>query len=225
MTAYHQLETRFRRIGALDEAISVLHWDTAAIMPAGGAAARAEQLATLRLVVHEHLTAPALSDLLAEAEAARDGLDAWQRANLREMQRRRLHAATVPGALVEAKSRACSECEVIWRKARSENDFAAVLPALEQVLRLEREIAAVKAEPLGASPYEALLDHYEPGGSVETIDRLFDKIERFLPDLLDAVLTRQAGLPPTWTPGYNTALAGDWWPCGRLSHSSAPSSC
>ena len=200
MTAYHQLETRFRRIGALEEAISVLHWDTAAIMPAGGAAARAEQLATLRLVVHEHLTAPALGELLAEAGAAHDGLDAWQRANLREMQRRRLHAAAVPGALVEAESRACSECEVIWRKARSENDFAAVLPALEQVLRLEREIAAVKAEPLGASPYEALLDYYEPGGSVETIDRLFDEIARFLPDLLDAVLIRQAGLPPTWTP-------------------------
>jgi len=178
----------------------VLHWDTAAIMPSGGAAARAEQLATLRLVVHEHLTAPALGELLAEAEPARDDLDAWQRANLREMQRRRLHAATVPGALVEAKSRACSECEVIWRKARSENDFAAVLPALEQVLRLEREIAAIKAEPLGANPYEALLDHYEPGGSVETIDRLFDEIARFLPDLLDAVLIRQAGLPPTWTP-------------------------
>jgi carboxypeptidase Taq len=200
MTAYHQLETRFRRIGALEEAISVLHWDTAAIMPAGGAAARAEQLATLRLVVHEHLTAPALGELLAEAEAAHDGLDAWQRANLREMQRRRVHAAAVPGALVEAESRACSECEVIWRKARSENDFAAVLPALEKVLRLEREIAAVKAEPLCASQYEALLDHYEPGGSVEEIDRLFDEIAGFLPDLLDEVLTRQAGLPPAWAP-------------------------
>ena len=71
MTAYHELETRFHRIGALEEAISVLHWDTAAIMPAGGAAARAEQLATLRLVVHEHLTAPALSELLAEADRAK----------------------------------------------------------------------------------------------------------------------------------------------------------
>ena len=47
MTAYHQLETRFRRIGAIEGAISMLHWDAAAIMPAGGAAARAEQLASL----------------------------------------------------------------------------------------------------------------------------------------------------------------------------------
>ena len=31
MSAYRQLEERFRRIGAIEQAISVLHWDTAAI--------------------------------------------------------------------------------------------------------------------------------------------------------------------------------------------------
>ena len=66
---------------------------------------------------------------------------------------------------------------------------------LERVLRLERELRAVKAEHLGSSPYEALLDQYEPGGSVAAIDRLFDEIARFLPNLLEAVLTRQAALP------------------------------
>jgi carboxypeptidase Taq len=195
MTAYRQLETRFRQIGTIEQAISVLHWDTAAMMPSGGATARAEQLATLRLIAHQHLTEPKIERLLIEAEAAGDPLDNWQRANLREMRRRWRHAAAVPGALVEAESRACSECEAVWRKARAENNFAAVLPGLQQVLHLERELAAIKAERFGTSPYEALLDQYEPGGSVATIDHLFDEIASFLPDLLEGVLTRQAGLP------------------------------
>jgi carboxypeptidase Taq len=195
MTAYQQLEARFRRIGALEEAISVLNWDAAAMMPAGGAAARAEQLATLRLIAHEHLTAPTLGDLMSKAETELNGLDSWQRANLREMQRRRVHAAAVPGTLVEAESRACSECEATWRKARSQNDFAAVLPALVQVLRVEREIGAIKSGHLGMSPYESLLDQYEPGVSVAAIDPLFDEIVDFLPNLLEAVLSRQAALP------------------------------
>ena len=195
MTAYRQLETRFRQIGTIEQAISVLHWDTAAMMPSGGATARAEQLATLRLIAHQHLTEPKMESLLIEAEAAGDPLDNWQRANLREMRRRWRHASAVPGALVEAESRACSECEVVWRKARAENDFAAVLPGLQQVLHLERELAAIKVERFGTSPYEALLDQYEPGGSVATIDHLFDEIASFLPDLLEGVLTRQAGLP------------------------------
>ena len=200
MTAYRQLETRFRQIGTIEQAISVLHWDTAAMMPSGGATARAEQLATLRLIAHQHLTEPKIERLLIEAEAAGDPLDNWQRANLREMRRRWRHAAAVPGALVEAESRACSVCEAVWRKARAKNDFAAALPGLQQVLHLEREIAAIKAERFGTSPYEALLDQYEPGGSVATIDHLFDEIASFLPDLLDGVLTRQAGLPSPPTP-------------------------
>jgi carboxypeptidase Taq len=195
MTAYRQLEVLFRRIGAIEGAISMLHWDAAAMMPAGGAAARAEQLATLRVISHQHLTAPEIGDLVAEAESESDALEEWQRANLREMQRRRAHAAALPETLVEAESRACSECEAVWRNARAQNDFAAVLPLLERVLRLEREIAAIKAKHLGSSPYEALLDQYEPGGSVAMIDRLFDELTRFLPDLLEAVLTRQAAFP------------------------------
>src|SRR5215472_5953268 len=200
MTAYRQLEKRFRRIGSIEGAISMLHWDAAAMMPAGGAEARAEQLATLRLIAHQHLAAPEIGDLLAEAEGEIDVLDGWQRANFREMGRRRVHAAALPGTLVEAESRACSECEAVWRTARAQNDFAAVLPLLERVLRLEREIAATKAEHLGSSPYAALLDQYEPGGSVATIDRLFDELSGFLPDLLDKVLSRQAALSPVLTP-------------------------
>ena len=200
MTAYSQLEALFRRIGAIEGAISMLHWDAAAMMPAGGAAARAEQLATLRAINHKHLTAPEIADLVAEAETESDALDEWQRANLREMRRRRVHAAALPDTLVEEESHACSKCEAVWRNARAQNDFAAVLPLLERVLRLEREIAAIKAEHLGSSPYEALLDQYEPGGSVATIDRLFGELMCFLPDLLERVLTRQAAFPLSLAP-------------------------
>ena len=178
----------------------MLHWDAAAMMPAGGAAARAEQLATLRVISHKHLTAPEIADLVAEAETESDALDEWQRANLREMGRRRVHAAALPDTLVEEESHACSKCEAVWRNARAQNDFAAVLPLLERVLRLEREIAAIKAEHLGSSPYEALLDQYEPGGSVATIDRLFGELMCFLPDLLERVLTRQAAFPLSLAP-------------------------
>jgi carboxypeptidase Taq len=48
MTAYPDLEARFRHLGAVEEAIAVLHWDAAAMMPPGGVAARTEQLAALR---------------------------------------------------------------------------------------------------------------------------------------------------------------------------------
>jgi carboxypeptidase Taq len=192
MSAYAKLEARFGRIGAIEDAIGFLHWDASAMMPPGGAASRAEQLATLRVVAHEELTALAVEDLLAEAEAeAGNKLDQWQRANLREMRRRWRHAAAVPGDLVAALSQARSRSEAAWREARPADDFSAALPGLEDVLTVTCEIAAAKAAALGATPYEALLDQYEPGGTTAEIDRLFAQIEGFLPALLDAALARQ----------------------------------
>src|SRR5262245_57878568 len=148
MTAYQELETRFGRLGAVEEAIAMLHWDAAAMMPSGGAAARTEQLATLRLIAHQLATAPDLADLLAGAEEDADSLGDWQRANLREMRRRWRHATAVPSDLIEAYSRARSESEVVWRQARPADDFGAALPGLELGLKLVREIAQAKAAAL-----------------------------------------------------------------------------
>ena len=169
----------------------MLHWDLATQMPAGGAAARAEQLAALKLVCHEIITDAALPDLLGAA-AAQNELDSWQRANLKEMRRAWLHASALPADLVEAFSKACSACEMAWRSARPANDFAAVLPALGQVLVLTREVAAAKAARLGKSAYDALLDQYEPDGSAAAIDAVFAPVARVLPELVDGAIAAQA---------------------------------
>jgi carboxypeptidase Taq len=191
---YDRLEARFKRLGALQEAAAMLQWDYATFMPEGGAAARAEQLATLKVVCHEILTDPALEDLLAAAEGRSD-LDDWQRANVAEMRRRWVHATAVPAALVEALSKACSACEMRWREARPKSDFKAVLPALKRLLYLVQEIAMAKAERLAKSPYEALLDEYEPGGSTAVIDPLFAELARVLPRLVEGALERQRRRP------------------------------
>jgi carboxypeptidase Taq len=195
MTPYQTLETRFRRLGTLGEAAAVLQWDSATQMPEGAAPARAEQTATLRVISHEILTQPDTGDLLAGAEAQNE-LDAWQRANIREMRRRWLHATALPPELVEDLTKACSASEMVWRKARPAADFAAVKPHLETVLSLVREAAASKAARLGTSPYEALLDEFEPGGTVAAIDALFDDLAGMLPDLIDQAIVRQTALGP-----------------------------
>ncbi len=193
-SAYAELETRFRRLGTLQEALGVLHWDQATQMPEGGAAARGEQLAGVKLVCHEIITDPALPDLLDRAGTQND-LDSWQRANLREMRRAWLHAASVPADLVEAFSKACTACEMAWRKARPADDFAAVKPALQRVLDLTREVATAKAARLGKTPYDALLDQYEPEASAAAIDAVFEPLARNLPALIDRALAAQARRP------------------------------
>ncbi len=194
-TAYQRLEARFHDICVLEDTIRILHWDQATIMPSGGAEARAEQLARLEVMRHEKLTASDLADDLSAADAA--ALDVWPAANLREMRRIQRKAVAVPADLVAAHSRACSLCEIAWRKARQDDDFSAIVEPLGELLNLTRDVGTARGDALDCSLYDALLQDYEPGASSEYIDPLFDDLAAFLPDFLDDVLTRQdaAGMP------------------------------
>jgi carboxypeptidase Taq len=189
-SAYAQLEQRFRRILVLGDAAEALHWDYATMMPPGGGPGRGEQLAELSAVCHALLSASETGDLLAEAHQD-DSLNDWQAANLKAMQRKWAHATALSQELVLAFSKACTGCETVWRTARADNDFATVLPHMEALLSLVRECAQAKAEKLGLSPYDALLDEFEPGGRSAVIDGRFAELEAFLPDFLKQVLERQ----------------------------------
>lgn len=198
MTAYKTLEAHYARLGKLEGATGMLHWDMATMMPKGGAATRAEQLATLSVIMHELGTDPRLEGWFGAA--GDETLTAWQQANLHEMSRAWKHATAVPSHLVEAISKAGSDCEFTWRKARGENDWATLRPKLEKVIALTREKAAAKAEAMGVSPYEAMLDEFEPGGTTARIDAIFDELAAFLPDFTQRVLDHQAAGPKVVVP-------------------------
>jgi carboxypeptidase Taq len=199
MPAYQALEARFRRLSDIRGALAVLHWDRHTMMPSGGNAVRADQVATLQQIAHELLISAETGALLDQASADAAGLDPWQTANLREIRRAYAHATALAPELVAAQARATARAEMIWREARARSDFAMLRPALEEVFRLAREEAAAKAQALGLAPYDALLDGYEPGLTGAAIDSLLDPLAERLPDLLEQVLTRQR--EPLPTPG------------------------
>src|SRR3954469_10413877 len=62
------LKTRLAEVHDLNRVSSLLGWDQAVTMPAGGAAVRAEQMATVGRIAHERLTSPDIGRLLGELE-------------------------------------------------------------------------------------------------------------------------------------------------------------
>lgn len=198
MSAYARLEAHFARMSHIGGALEILHWDMAAMMPEGGASDRAEQLATLKVLHHEMATDERLETWLAKANE--ENLDDWQSANLREMDRAWRHANAVPAELVSALSKAGSACEMTWRTARKANDFETLAPLLQTVVDHVREVAAAKSESLGLSPYDALMDQYEPGGREARIDGLFEDLAGFLPGFTDEVIAKQAAGPDILEP-------------------------
>ena len=170
----------------------MLGWDAATMMPAGGAAARGDQLAVLASVAHAMLTNPATADDLHEAHAPDD----WAAANLDLMRHAHRRATALPADLVEARERANSLCEKVWRTARADSDFAAVRPALTEVVNLTRLAADALAPAMGLSPYDALMDGYQPGITVADVTPVFARYAAWLDDALPRALARQDAAPP-----------------------------
>ncbi len=216
MTAYDRLIARAARIATIGEAAAMLGWDAAAMMPAGGGAARGDQLAVLAGLSHELGTAPALADDLAEAEAAVDA-DSWRAANLELMRRAHTRATAIPTDLVEAQARANSTCEKVWRTARENADFPAVRPYLAEVVGLVRQQASALAGPLGLSPYDALMDGYQTGIEAADVAPVFADYEAFLRGALPRILDRQQAAPGTIRPAGPFAAEVQEALCRRLA--------
>ncbi|WP_368164038.1 carboxypeptidase M32 [Aeromonas sp. R6-2] len=189
--SYQKLEQHQQQIHRLQHLAAICGWDQATMMPEGGNDARAEAMAELEVLLHEKQTAPDVGDWIAAAEG--ESLSPPQQANLHEIRRHWQDARLLPADLVEALSLAGSKCEHAWRRQRKENDWAGFAPNLEEVVRLSREVARLRAEALGVRPYDAMLALYEPGMSVTRLDQVFGDLATWLPGLITEVTERQRG--------------------------------
>ena len=188
------LTTRLSEIQRINSAASLLSWDQETYMPAGGGEARAEQISTLQGIAHQKLISPETEQLLAtwvdqQSGEIRDSPgEAWDepaRSLLREVWRDYSRAKKLPSDFVMTLSRECSLAQQVWAEAKENHAFSQFLPNLRTVLSLKRE----EAEYLGYrdSPYNALLDVYEPGFTIAALRPLFAQIKGRLVPLLKKI--------------------------------------
>ena len=78
---------------------------------------------------------------------------------------------------------------------RHDNNWQDFAPLLDENLQLVRESAQIRAEILGKSAYDILLDDFSPGLSQQVIDPIFDELKSFLPGFIPQVLQRQQQQP------------------------------
>ncbi len=196
--AFDQLKTHLARVYDLQRAAHVLEWDQETFMPDGATEARAHQLATLHTLAHEHLTSEAVGALLdalePQADASQTGAAdplSLEASLVRAARRDYDRARKVPSTLVTALTETSARAQTAWKQARAADDFARFAPHLERLVALSRE----KAEALGydATPYDALLDQYEPGMTTAAVARVFAELREDLVPLVEALA---AAAPP-----------------------------
>jgi carboxypeptidase Taq len=182
-----ELREKLAEVEDLGRAARVLGWDQQTMMPATGAPARAEQLATLERLAHELFTAPAIGRLLEELRPYEESLDPESvDASLVRVTRRDYEKAVrVPPELSADIARSASLAQQAWIEARSASDYDRFRPHLERNLDLKRRYVDC-FEPVGER-YDVLLDDFEHGTSTGEVRELFARVKERLVPLIAAV--------------------------------------
>jgi len=203
-----ELEQRFAEIKDLQAGISILGWDQEVMMPPGGADARANTMATLTTVVHERTTARPLARLVERLHDEREALKPRQRRTV-ELARRMVKKATaIPSSLAAEIARTESRGLEAWKAARATSDFARFAPLLEHMVDLKREVAKLNHKKRKGSVYDALLDDYEPGATVESIDPVLAELSEMTTALVKHIASSTVVVD-------TTPLTGDYHAQGQ----------
>jgi carboxypeptidase Taq len=187
--SFARLDELGRKLEALEHALAILGADEATHMAVGGGAKRAEALSVLAGMHHRQATAPEISDWIAAAE--QETLNDEQSVALREFRRQYTNMTCLPTEFVERQTSARLRCEQLWRDLRAKNDWAGFQPALEGIVAIAREEAALRSEALGLDPYDALMEQYDPGNRVADITPVFTDLKAFLKDFVPEALAVQ----------------------------------
>lgn len=186
MSIFDTLMAYERDTQALGQIAGRLGWDQETMMPRGAAPQRGEEMAAIEAVLHARRSSPQVAEWLAEAEAP----DAVGAAQLREIKRAHERSVKVPADLARRLAQVTSEAQGKWAAARGDEDVAAFLPVLQEVVALKREEGQALAA--GGDVYDAMIEDYEHGTSAAEIAATFDAMRPGLVDLRARVLDRPA---------------------------------
>ena len=187
---FDELRRRLLEVNNLASAAALLRWDQTTYMPAGGAPARARQIATLERLAHEQRTDAEMGRLLDRLERETQSLpyDSDEASLLRVTRREFDQASRVPARFVSELNEHSAACYQVWTEARPASDFRRVRPLLERTLELSRQYAGFFTG--WQSIADPLIDLSDYGLKAAEIRELFGRLRERLVPLVRAITER-----------------------------------
>jgi carboxypeptidase Taq len=183
----HKFEGELRKISTLNSIIGLLSWDQEICLPAKGRKLRSEQIALLTGSVHQLKTSPEFVELVADL-LEMPGLSEEDQANVRETWRHLKRSIKIPKELVEETSAATSAAFHAWREAREKKQFEIFGPFLEKLVSLKKQ--EVNLIGFDGHLYNGLLEEYEPGMDVDSLDLAFEVLKDKLSPIIKTISQR-----------------------------------
>ncbi|MBP6430785.1 MAG: carboxypeptidase M32 [Ferruginibacter sp.] len=181
---YSTYKTTLQKIADIKYASAVLQWDQEIYLPPKGAEIRGQQIATLSEIAHEQFTHDNVGNLLKEL-VTKDYLNEGQKKNVQLSLEDYTKNKKLPSAFVRQMSEAVNKSFHAWIEARTQNNFRLFEKPLHNIIELKKQ----EADYLGYQkhPYNALMNDYDKGLTVEITDAVFENLKPQLTVLLNKI--------------------------------------
>ncbi len=185
-----------KKIEDYNEALSLLAWDLRTGAPKKGANQRSEVIGTLSAEVFSLSTSQEMDDYLARLreEDVYANLDDITRKTVDECYKEYERNEKIPKDEYKEYVLLQSQTETLWEEAKEKSDFEMFRPNLEKLVAFKKKFVGYWG--YNKHPYNTLLDDYEPGIYVDTLDQVFGELRDHLIPLVKGV-TESARQPRT----------------------------
>ncbi len=188
---YEELLSKTKDITVLYTVSSLAHWDMETKMPPRGINLRSQQLAMLSRVTHRMSVEPKIGQLLSTIENHKDhdSLNQLQKRNVHLIRKQYDEQTKLPEKLIVETARQEAITVDVWKKAKAAKKFSIFKPELEKMLELRKQAAQILMDVKNTeTPYDALLDIYEPKMTTDMILKIFGKLREGLISIQDKCL-------------------------------------
>jgi carboxypeptidase Taq len=185
---YDKLMAKAKDLLILQSAASIVHWDMETKMPPKGISLRSQQLGMLSQIGYRMSTDPEIGVLLGKIEKHPDyeGLDKFQKRNVHLIRKVYDEQTKLPEKLVVDMAKQEAIAVDTWKKAKAAKNFSMFKPELEKFYDLKKQSADILMKVKKTNtPYDALIDIFEPKMTSDLIAITFDKLKKGLISIME----------------------------------------
>ena len=176
-------------MSAYNHVMGVTFLDAATAAPKGSYAGRGQTMGVLSQITYDLIADPRNGEILACLEANADQLDDQTRREVEVARKSYDQLQRIPAEEYVAYSVMLNEAEAVWEKAKNESDFASFAPFLEQIVAYNKKFAHYYNPDM--APYDALLNEYEEGLNMQTLDAFFAQLRGVIVPLVEQISQAQ----------------------------------
>ena len=174
---------------AYNHALGVLYLDATTAAPSDTWEGRGKTMEIMSQITYDLSANPENGELFSFLEENSDQLDAQTRRELEVLRKNYDQLFKIPAQEYVEYNVLVNDAQAIWEKAKNTDDFALFAPYLEKIVAFNQKFAGYyDPEKL---PYDALLNEYEEGINMQTLDAFFAQLRAVIVPLIAKIQRAQ----------------------------------